>query len=58
MNLIPLLHFEDRTIQFFFWFQDPDGEDFDDTTTALRIVSEVAEQADKTIKQGVKYFYY
>jgi FYVE/RhoGEF/PH domain-containing protein 5/6 len=32
---------------------DPDGEDFDDTTTALRIVSEVAEQADNTIKQGV-----
>jgi FYVE/RhoGEF/PH domain-containing protein 5/6 len=32
---------------------DPDGDDFDDTTTALRIVSEVAEQADNTIKQGV-----
>ena len=32
---------------------DPDCDDFDDTTTALRIVSEVAEQADNTIKQGV-----
>ena len=58
MNLILLLHFQERTIQKIFWFQDPDGEDFDDTTTALRIVSEVAEQADKTIKQGVKYFYH
>ena len=35
---------------------DPDGEDFDDTTTALRIVSEVAEQADNTIKQGVGFY--
>ncbi len=33
---------------------DPDGDDFDDTTAALRIVSEVAEQADNTIKQGVR----
>lgn len=36
----------------------PDSPDFDDTTNALRIVSEAAEHANDTIKQGVseKYF--
>jgi FYVE/RhoGEF/PH domain-containing protein 5/6 len=32
---------------------DEDGEDFNDTVDALRIVAEVAEQADNTIKHGV-----
>ena len=32
---------------------DPESPDFDDTTTALRIVSEAAEHANDTIKQGV-----
>lgn len=34
---------------------DEDGEDFNDTVDALRIVAEVAEQADNTIKHGVSY---
>ena len=32
---------------------DPDSEDFDDTTQALHIVSEAAEHANNTVKQGV-----
>jgi len=32
---------------------DENGEDFNDTIDALRIVAEVAEQADNTIKHGV-----
>jgi len=33
---------------------DENGEDFNDTIDALRIVAEVAEQADNTIKHGVR----
>ena len=36
---------------------DPDSPDFDDTTQALHIVSEAAEHANNTVKQGVsKHF--
>ena len=32
----------------------PSSSDFDDTTNALRIVSEAAEHANDTVKQGVR----
>ena len=35
---------------------DPDSPDFDDTTQALHIVSEAAEHANNTVKQGVSNF--
>lgn len=34
---------------------DPDSPDFDDTTQALNIVSEAAEHANNTVKQGDKF---
>ena len=36
---------------------DPDSPDFDDTTQALNIVSEAAEHANNTVKQGVSYLF-
>ena len=36
---------------------DPESIDFDDTTNALRIVSEAAEHANDTIRQGVSLFF-
>ena len=35
---------------------DPESEDFDDTTQALNIVSEAAEHANNTVKQGVSTY--
>ena len=35
---------------------DQDSEDFDDTTLALKIVSDAAEHANNTVKQGVRTF--
>ena len=37
---------------------DPHSPDFDDTAQALRIVSEAAEHANNTVKQGVSSFSY
>ena len=34
-----------------------DSVDFDDTTIALRIVSDAAEHANNTIRRGVRYFF-
>ena len=36
---------------------DQDSEDFDDTTLALKIVSDAAEHANNTVKQGVSSLY-
>ena len=36
---------------------EPDSVDFDDTTQALTIVSNAAEHANSTVKQGVTYMY-
>jgi FYVE, RhoGEF and PH domain containing 5/6 len=37
---------------------DPHSPDFDDTAQALRIVSEAAEHANNTVKQGVSFLHF